>query len=85
MWHNRLHKPINTGSVDQRPLGLVSVDFLSFYDLFILFVLQNTPSESLLPIESNGVFFPFMVRGMSTPQKTEHDIHYADTQHPVEH
>jgi hypothetical protein len=26
-----------------------------------------------------------MVRGVNTPQKPENDIHYADTQHPVEH
>ena len=31
------------------------------------------------------VFFSFKVRVMNTPKKTENDIHYADTQHPVEH
>jgi hypothetical protein len=31
------------------------------------------------------VFFSFKVRGMNTPQNPENDIHYADTQHPLEH
>jgi hypothetical protein len=46
---------------------------------------EKPPPKSCSRSGALGFFFSFKVRGMNTPQKPENDIHYADTQHPVEH